>query len=181
MGAYGSGAYGAGSYGFGAAGGTVSAKPSVLDVALLLRTRTVKGSMAGLGADSGPADFTTFDSGTRPSAAEVSQLIDTAYDAMYGRLTLALTSSHFEAFSHVVAMYTAILVEVSFFRESANRELLELWRETIDDMLAGINMALERDQGGTVSGFSVGSIPIGTVREPKVGVPPAYWMEGIDC
>ena len=161
-------------------------KPTVAQVALLLRTRTVKGLDQGLGGDTGPADFTTFDDTTRPTSTEVQSLINTAFESMQGRLPYPLTEmpDHLNgAYSEVTKLYTAILVELSFFRESANEQLLELWRDMITDILTAINTAWEREleepgsAGGTA--YGIGSLKINTIRE-QVVAPEAEWMEGID-
>jgi hypothetical protein len=120
-----------------------AAKPSVEDVSLLLRTRTVGHVPAagGLGGDTGPEDVTVFSDTTRPTAAEVQALIETSYDAMIGRLDSMLIDSQYEAFSHVVSLYTAQLIEISYFRETVNEALLGMWTQMINDTLGGIRLA----------------------------------------
>jgi hypothetical protein len=159
-----------------------AAKPSVDDVALLLRTRTVGHDPAygGLGGDTGPEDVTTFSATTRPTATEVMALIETSYDAMIGRLDALLIESQEEAFAHVVALYTAILVETSYFRETVNQPLLALWQQMINDTLAGIRLAIEREEPLTGARMGFGTIVIGTVLVPNPAVPEPDFMAGID-
>lgn len=154
-------------------------RPSVDDVALLLRTRTVKGSGSGLGGDTGSGDFTTFDAGTRPTDSEASAIIGSAYSAMLARLQVPLIESQHGAFSHLVGLYAATLIEVSFFRESANQVLLQMWADEITAGLQAIAVRTEREQPATKSttpGF--GTLKLHTDRE-KVA-PLADVMEGID-
>jgi hypothetical protein len=159
-----------------------AAKPSVDDVALLLRTRTVGHNAAygGLGGDTGPQDVTTFSDTTRPTATEVEMLIETSYDAMIGRLDAALIDSQFVAFSHVVALYTATLVEQSFFRETINEALLAMWTQMINDALAGIRLAIEREEPLTSARMGFGTLVIGTTVTPALVAPEPDYMYGID-
>lgn len=95
--------------------------PSVDDVALLLRTRTVgyvPGS-GGLGGDTGPSDVTTFDDTTRPTAAEAQQVIEHAADEVLGQLAPAVDVRLYPAISRTIAVRAAAIIEQSFFRETA--------------------------------------------------------------
>jgi hypothetical protein len=147
-----------------------AAKPSVEDVSLLLRTRTVGHVPAagGLGGDTGPEDVTVFSDTTRPTAAEVQALIETSYDAMIGRLDSMLIDSQYEAFSHVVSLYTAQLIEISYFRE------------TVNEALGGIRLAIEREQPLISARQGFGTLVIGTVNEPALIPPEPDYMPGID-
>jgi hypothetical protein len=156
-------------------------RPGVDDVALLLRTRTVKGTNAGLGADTGPGDFTTFDATTRPSSAEVQMLINTAYGALAGKVPGdigALPEKFWGAFSHVVAVYTAILVELSFFR-NAEPTWMDEMRRFLDDGLQALLLDIERDQPALEPRYGFGSIAVGTTREKELPATADY-MVGID-
>lgn len=94
-------------------------RPTVEDVAILLRTRTVKGVATGLGADSGSGDFTTFDSTTRPTAVEVELLISHAAEEVAAALPDIVEHQFWLAIRRTVALRAASLIEQSFFRESA--------------------------------------------------------------
>jgi hypothetical protein len=159
-----------------------AAKPSVEDVSLLLRTRTVGHVPAagGLGGDTGPEDVTVFSDTTRPTAAEVQALIETSYDAMIGRLDSMLIDSQYEAFSHVVSLYTAQLIEISYFRETVNEALLGMWTQMINDTLGGIRLAIEREQPLISARQGFGTLVIGTVNEPALIPPEPDYMPGID-
>jgi hypothetical protein len=160
-----------------------AAKPSVDDVALLLRTRTVgytPPTVGQLGGDTGPSDVTTFSATTRPTATEVTALIETSYDAMIGRLDSTLIASQYEAFSHAVALYTAILIEISYFRESVNEALLAMWTQMINDTLAGIRLAIGREEPITGAQTGFGTLVIGTTVTPALVPPEPDYMPGID-
>jgi hypothetical protein len=158
------------------------AKPTTDDVALLLRTRTVghAPTQGGLGGDTGPQDVTTFSDTTRPTETEVDRLIDTSFDAMIGRLDTLLIESQYEAFGHVVALYTAMLIEQSFFRETINEALLGMWTQMINDALSGIRLAIDREQPLTGSKQGFGTLVIGTTMAPTQSVPEPDYMPGID-
>jgi hypothetical protein len=157
-------------------------RPSVEDVSLLLRTRTVGGVFTGLGADTGPGDVTVFDETTRPTAAEVEKLITTAHGAMEGRLDGVLLEDQVEEFSHVVALYTAYLITVSYFRESADATLLDLWNSLIGDNLTAINKKIDREAGvdPDAPSYGFGSLVV-TSDRPHPAVPPADVVPGIDA
>jgi hypothetical protein len=135
-----------------------AAKPTVDDVALLLRTRTVgyqPPTVGQLGGDTGPSDVTTFSDTTRPTAVEVQALIETSYDAMIGRLDATLIASQYEAFSHVVALM-------------------------INDALAGIRLAIGREEPITGAQTGFGTLVIGTTMTGATAPPEPDWMPGID-
>jgi hypothetical protein len=95
--------------------------PSVDDVALLLRTRTVgyvPGS-GGLGADTGSSDVGSFTDTTRPTATEVEAVIEAAADEVLGQLPAAIDVRLYPAISRTIAVRAATIIEVSFFRETA--------------------------------------------------------------
>ena len=95
--------------------------PTVDDVALLLRTRTVgPGQMTGgLGADTGPADSTTFTDDTRPTAVEVRLVIEAAADEVLGQLPASVDARFEPAILRAIAVRAAVIVEASFFRETS--------------------------------------------------------------
>jgi hypothetical protein len=99
-------------------------RPSVDDVALLLRTRTVGAGPGGslIGGDTGPVELTTFTAETRPTATEVEAMIDVASDEVLAQLPAEIASS-FHAIRRSIALRAAVLIEASFFRESADASL----------------------------------------------------------
>jgi len=117
--------------------------PDVDGVALLLRTRTTgDGLGTGLGADTGPDDATTFTENTRPTVTEVESVIETAANAVLGRLTGDVPAASIGSVKHAVALYSAVLIEASFFREQANDEAVQLWRDLMTEQIAQVNRAI---------------------------------------
>jgi hypothetical protein len=160
-----------------------SDRPSVDDVAQLLRTRTVgDGTSTGLGADTGPADLTTFDQTTRPSASEVDRLIETATGAMYGRLALLpeqIPATFTGLVRHVIALYTALLIEQSYFRESADESTF--LANQLDDAVRSLKESLAEAPGiGTLPVFAMGTLVVGTAIEAPDCWEKADPIRGID-
>ena len=94
--------------------------PSVDDVALLLRTRTVGGqAQGGLGSDTGPADLTTFDDTTRPKGEEVARIIEAATDETLAQLPARVDAQYLPGILRTIALRAASVVELSFFRETS--------------------------------------------------------------
>jgi hypothetical protein len=148
--------------------------PSVDDVALLLRTRTVGPgtTFGGLGADTGPEQVTTFGEHTRPTATEVANVIEAARGSVLGYVRgglAAIPEAQKDAAKNAIALYAAVLVEVSFFRESVNEELLQLWRDMSNGNVRAVNTAiadiLEQQRP------TFGSIPMTTGRAPRMQSP----------
>jgi hypothetical protein len=146
-------------------------KPTVQDVSLLLRTRTVKGTNAGLGADTGPASVTMFDAETRPTASEVQMLIDQAYGAIASRVPWdvpdGMPAKSQGGFRLAVAAYAARIIERSFFRETVDVNDT-FFSDIMDAELAAMTEA-DADAGGRGHGFA--SLTIGTTVAPVL--PPA--------
>lgn len=136
-------------------------QPSVEDVSLLLRTRTV-GTRQGqgwLGGDTGPNEVTVFDENTRPTADEVFSLVEVATDQVLTTLRAPLAALEPQAGSvrHIISLYTAVLIETSFFRNDVNQDLLSMWRSMAADAIGSINDALD-----TSSRPGFGTLSIGT-------------------
>jgi len=140
--------------------------PTVDEVALLLRTRTVGSSQTGgLGSDTGPSELTTFDDTTRPTDTEVQAVVQTALGAVNGRLGVPLTQVADElapALRYAVTLQTAILIEVSFFRESANEALLNLWGDWLTEAVNGVKETVQ----GTSARLSWGTLTVGKPAPP---------------
>jgi hypothetical protein len=157
-------------------------KPTVEEVSLLLRTRTVGSESyvpgGGVGGDTGPTDVTVFNENTRPSAAEVQSLIDTAYGAVYARLNADLPGipdTQAQSIRHAVALYTCVLIEVSFFRETFNDAMIRLWRDEVAETLGGVNVAI----GGSQRRPTFGSLTV-LAAAPALPVPRMDPVPGID-
>lgn len=132
-------------------------RPDVDEVALLLRTRTVGESSGGLGGDTGPADVTTFTDTTRPTAAEVEAIVTTAHAVVLGRVQGDVPDDDNRrlAVRHAVALYAAIRIEDSFFRESTDAARIRGWENTIDEIVATTNEVLDEVPGGHARGSAV--------------------------
>jgi hypothetical protein len=84
--------------------------PSVADVAILERTRTIH--------DDG-SEVSTFDPDTRPTDVEVTELVDQAAGEVLGQLPSNVDPIWYPAIQRLIALRAAALVEISFYREQA--------------------------------------------------------------
>lgn len=144
-------------------------RPTVKEVAALLRTRTVGESSGGLGGDTGPGDVTTFTDTTRPTAEEVEGLISQAIEAVLGALPAGFDAVAFNPrVRHLVTLYAAILVEGSFFREQLDSGSVELWRDLYRTGLAALTTAIagSEETAGHARGSAVVSSMIPVYEPP---------------
>lgn len=113
--------------------------PTVDDVALLERTRTI--------VDSDDTEEVTFTNATRPSADEVTELISTSVPLVLSDLPhLNINPDHYSQISHAIALYTAILIEGSFFRnQQEGAKTTMLWQVLYDNTMSNIVRAIEID------------------------------------
>jgi hypothetical protein len=148
--------------------------PTVDDVALLLRTRTISGTSTGLGGDTGAAEITTFTEDTRPNEDEVRRLIQMAEDTILGRYggEEEVPPAAEGQVRLGIAVYAARLIELSFFREQYDREV---WDELLADALEGTEA--EVDEGTSLKTF--GTLVIGSTRS-SAGLSSADYVAGID-
>jgi hypothetical protein len=122
-------------------------RPTVQEVALLERTRTASG-------DGG--EELTFTDSTRPTASEVDALIDQALQAILVELPDGFSAEFYDRARHMVALYTAILIEGSYFREQIDQGSAALYRELLRTGMASLRAAITTIQGPR-------SIPVTTV------------------
>ena len=108
--------------------------PDVDDVAALLRTRTY---------EDGVVEFATFTDDTRPPAAEVERLIARAVPVVLSQLRPTFPESLYGEVSHAICLYTAILIEGSYFREQINESQVALYRDLYTDVTGGITSQIE--------------------------------------
>lgn len=136
--------------------------PTAEKVALLLRTRTVGPSSGGLGGDTAPGDLTAFTDSTRPTEAEVLELVESSVDVIVGRLggSNVIPVRSVGQVRHAIAIYTAMWVEASFFRDQATAESQAWWLRMLEDALVGVPEAIEDDGATTKPTF--GTLTIGT-------------------
>ena len=117
--------------------------PSVDDIANLERTRTV---------DSGGDEQTTFTDDTRPSASDVQALIAEAVPIVLAQLQPTFPPDYYGQVSHAIALYTAILIEGSFFREQLNEGAVALWRSLYTTAITATSQQIETELAGATSG-----------------------------
>lgn len=150
------------------------ARPSVDDVALLLRART---------KDSNGNEVGTFDDDTRPTAEQVEEQIDAAVSLVGMRLppTDQLPDSLQSAVATLVAYRAALRIEKSYFPEqvrserSAYAELLEEYRDDLqalqEALISGVGEVVAYDMGMIAVG-SWTSIPYSWlhINDPELEV-----------
>jgi len=134
-------------------------RPTVEDVALLLRART---------KDSGGNEVGTFDDDTRPTADAVEEQIDAAMALVGVRFPTPdkMTAEAQAAFACLVAYRAALRIEKSYWPEQvrSDRSPYELlWTEYQDD-LAALEAAIEAGgaTGAEVVSAGYGSLPVGS-------------------
>lgn len=103
--------------------------PTVDDVALLERTRTF--------AD-GDEEFTTFNDQTRPTADEVTALIAQSVPVVLAQFRPTFPEALYDEVSHCVALYTAVLIEGSFFREQLSEGSVALYNSLFTQAVTGV-------------------------------------------
>jgi hypothetical protein len=148
-------------------------RPTVDDVAALENTRTVGPNGQEIG---------TFTADTRPTAADVEKLIDQALEAVLSQLPTRFGTSYYERTKHNVALYTAILVEGSFFREKLDEGSVELYRDLLRTGLLSLQASIGADpagEGETVVGSrnvdSVALIGVAADRDPIWEIERQIW------
>jgi hypothetical protein len=155
-------------------------KPSVDDVALLLRERTPGDTMGGLGGDTNTALPTTFDESTRPTAAEAQRVIDTAYGVTVskfegGAAAVPDDPDIVTSVKFAVSLYAAVLIAISFFGADDSEGIIQLWRELYRD---NVKSARDVIAPGFDESFSFGTLRItSSVERPAPNYDP---VPGID-
>lgn len=104
--------------------------PSADEVAILVRTRTYTDSVE---------EQLVFTDETRPSVDDVDRLLAQAVPAVLSQLRPRFPERFYNDVRHIIALYTAVLIEGSFFREQITESQVALYRDLITDALAGIN------------------------------------------
>lgn len=140
-------------------------RPSVKEVALLERTRTVDQS----GEEQG-----TFTPGTRPALDEVEELIDQALELTLSDLPDYLPESIYPRVQQAVALRAAVLIELSFYREQYNQGSAKGYDTMYDKLIASIELL-----GGMGDGKRVDSIMGRSTMaeyEPDLPIPPPRVM-----
>lgn len=137
--------------------GSTLGRPSVQDVALLLRART---------KDSNGAEVGTFDDETRPTADQVELQIDAAMALVCTRFPPLkdLDETWLPAVTSLVAYRAALRIEKSYFPEQVRSDrsaYVQLREEYVDD-LAALEEAIENAAGGASAGPApeIASLPV---------------------
>lgn len=111
-------------------------KPSPDDVANLERTRTT-----ALGA----TDSVEFTDDTQPTYDEVQTLIDQATPLVLAELPNKFPEHYYEAVKHAVALYVALLIEGSHFREQEDSTSGGTWRSLYNVAILNLKRAINED------------------------------------
>lgn len=133
------------------------ARPTVDDVALLLRART---------KDSHGNEVGTFDDDTRPTAEQVEEQIDTAVALVGMRLppTDQLPVALQPAVAALVAYRAALRIEKSYFPEQvrSDRSAYDQLKEEYTDDLAALQEALEGGASGEMVSYDFAVAQVGS-------------------
>lgn len=135
---------------------TTDFKPNVAQVGAIMRARTV---------DSNGAELGTFTDDTRPTADDVSGVIDTAYDLVSARL--GSVPDRLEALARaVVTLRAAMLLETGYFPEDSTPDgsAFASYRDQYRDALADFDSAARSDDGASAT--RVASVAMGTILNP---------------
>ena len=139
-------------------------RPTVTEVSILERTRTVGMTAGGLGGDTTPSDITVFGTDTRPTATEVEAIIDQAVSAIIGQMPAEVPVVYYGQIRHFVALYSAILIEGSFFRESLDEGSVELYRDLLSTGIPQLRTSIDEE----VAEDTFGGFANVTVRSPSM-------------
>jgi hypothetical protein len=133
-------------------------RPTVQDIALLEQTRTVA---------AGGGEVGTFTEDTRPTSAQVSELIDLAVLAVLGQLHEGFDESHYDRARPLIALQTAIMLEGSFFRQNPDDTSVALWTTMLSNGIAALNAVIDLDRNENIGAPGRGSAVV-------EGMIPAY-------
>src|SRR3954454_20042239 len=86
-------------------------RPTVEEVSILERTRTVGLTSGGLGGDTSASDVTVFGTDTRPSAAAVELIIDQPVEGAVAETRPTAPAVYYGQIRHFAALYAAVLIE----------------------------------------------------------------------
>lgn len=111
-------------------------RPDVADIAALENTRTAAG---------GGGEIAEFNTDTRPTADQVDALIDQAVGAVLAQLPISAPVYYFDRVKHAIALYTAMLVEGSYYREELESGSVNLYRTLFNQAILSLNQALDTE------------------------------------
>jgi hypothetical protein len=110
--------------------------PTVRDVAQLIQTRTV-------GPDG--VEVGTFTLNTRPTDIAATVLIQQGVDDIVAQLLPEIDPRHFPQVQRVVAFYSAMLIEKSYYPESAEMAGVLPWQAEYREALTALNARIDQD------------------------------------
>jgi len=134
-----------------------SIRPTTQMVADLVRTRIVHE-----GGDMDPTRVDTFDSNTYPTLAQAERLIEQAANAIYIQLPGSIADAWAPAGQHLAALYAAILIEGSYFREQVTDDQVALYRDLLTSGIRGLGTATAGG-GGEVASTEVDTVTMRSV------------------
>lgn len=156
---------------------TTPGRPTVDDVALLLRART---------KDSQGNEVGTFDDDTRPTGDQVDAHIDVAMGLVGVRFPAMdkLTTEQVTAFAGLVAYRAALRVEKSYFPEQVRSDrsaYTQLREEYLDDLAALETSVAGGGAGSEFPDYDMAMIPVGSWTSiPYSWIWPAGWDPEVD-
>lgn len=138
----------------------ISWRPSLAEVAALLRTRTKDNMGTELG---------TFTADTRPTAAEVEQLTSLATAHVASRVGLEPCRTALESRARgLAALYTAMLIELSYFPEQVGTDVspYNQYRDLFDDGIKALITDVAETCGGVPEAGESGALPVFDFTQP---------------
>jgi hypothetical protein len=111
-------------------------RPTVEDIAALENTRLVT---------AGGGEAIVFDENSRPTADQVEALIGQATNLVAAEFPPRFPVTHYGSIQHAVALYTAVLIEGSYFREQADEGSAELWRTLYNTAVLNAKRQIDSD------------------------------------
>lgn len=147
------------------------AKPTIDEVASLLRSRTV---------DAFGNEIDTFTADTRPTAVQAQSIIDSAYDLVNLRVG-RINSTETEIISQakaVVMLLAARLIETVYYPEQAaqNESAATLYGEMYEESVRSLEQAIKDDRSTTLYG-GIASIPLKGLAATQTDDLPINWEQ----
>lgn len=134
-------------------------RPSAQMVSDLVRTRIVSeggGQVPPDDLDFNPPDnFTAY---TYPTITQVERLIDQATTYIVAQVPGSIAEDYLPSAKHLSALYTAILVEGSYFREQLTDDQVELYRNMLIAGIRGLGAAGSGESATSMRGGKVDSV-----------------------
>ena len=138
-------------------------RPTVQMVADLVRVRVVHE-----GGETVPV--TTFDATTWPTADDVLRLIEQGTHAIWTQVPGSLAEPWPPAAQHLAALYTAILIETSYYREQLTDDMVAMYRDLLTSGIKGLGASVSASE--TIPSRRVDTV----VMRSIMTVPPEYLL-----